>query len=418
MFATWIVIASIALLSIVCRWLLTARRDKGTAQPVPAAAALVNEPPADDQKAAITDEDTDRLFAQQLQMEWAIQDEDTTLPSILVVSLPDETVQQPPIVDDDDLIQQQQNVDDEEDLDDGFDDYGFDEFRMGDERDFGLTKMSSKAANGLKQFAGARHKKTAAKSSKDKKTKKRGQTKNLAIDNATRVLLDKLVDSGVLSAVHGVVCAGKESVVVQASGSSSNDVTIPAECALKIFKTTSKGKGRAHEHIENDGRYGKRYKRGASAAKNVTIWAEKEMQNLVRMRKAGILCPEPVMLKKNILVMELILGQDGQPAPKLADVASQLTAEQVDRAYQDVVQSMRAMYTGAKLVHSDLSEFNLLYHDGRCYLIDVSQAVEPWDPNADEFLLRDCANVVRFFDRLGASDLMSAEELRDSIIAG
>merc|ERR1712142_995147 len=49
---------------------------------------------------------------------------------------------------------------------------------------------------------------------------------------------------------------------------------------------------------------------------------------------------------------------------------------------------MRLMFQEAKLVHADLSEFNMLYHEGKVYFIDVSQSVEMDHPNAHEFFRR------------------------------
>jgi len=60
---------------------------------------------------------------------------------------------------------------------------------------------------------------------------------------------------------------------------------------------------------------------------------------------------------------------------------------------------MRLMFQEAKLVHADLSEFNMLYHEGKVYFIDVSQSVEMDHPNALEFLRKDCNNVNEFFRR-------------------
>merc|ERR1712142_1104365 len=57
------------------------------------------------------------------------------------------------------------------------------------------------------------------------------------------------------------------------------------------------------------------------------------------------------------------------------------------------------MFQEAKLVHADLSEFNMLYHEGKVYFIDVSQSVEMDHPNALEFLRKDCNNVNEFFRR-------------------
>ena len=53
----------------------------------------------------------------------------------------------------------------------------------------------------------------------------------------------------------------------------------------------------------------------------------------------------------------------------------------------------KTMYEKCHLVHADLSEYNILYHAGCCWFIDVSQSVEPHHPEALTFLYRDCVNV-------------------------
>jgi RIO kinase 1 len=54
---------------------------------------------------------------------------------------------------------------------------------------------------------------------------------------------------------------------------------------------------------------------------------------------------------------------------------------------------MRNLYHKCRLVHADLSEFNMLYYEGKVIVIDVSQAVEHDHPHALEFLRKDCNNV-------------------------
>jgi len=132
-------------------------------------------------------------------------------------------------------------------------------------------------------------------------------------------------------------------------------------------------------------------------AKVVSVWAEKELKNLTRMFRAGLPCPEPIHLHRNVLVMSFI-HTDGWGAPRLADVpvGQFKRAIVVDMCVQ-VVLIARAMLLRCKLVHADLSQFNVLYQNGRCYVIDVGQAVDTSHPNARELLGLDVKNVLTFF---------------------
>ena len=62
---------------------------------------------------------------------------------------------------------------------------------------------------------------------------------------------------------------------------------------------------------------------------------------------------------------------------------------------------MHKMFRQCKLVHADLSEYNILYHEGHLWIIDVSQSVEHDHPSAFDFLRNDIKNVEEFFGRLG-----------------
>ena len=58
------------------------------------------------------------------------------------------------------------------------------------------------------------------------------------------------------------------------------------------------------------------------------------------------------------------------------------------------------MYQRCKLVHADLSEYNIVVQkDGTVLLIDWPQAVNLEHPNAENLLERDVRNVLRFFQR-------------------
>ena len=97
------------------------------------------------------------------------------------------------------------------------------------------------------------------------------------------------------------------------------------------------------------------------------------MANLLRMTTAGIMCPSVVYQRKHVLVMKF-LGSEGDAAPKLKH--AKLTAEQARRCYQRTVEQMALMYTECRLIHCDLSEYNILQWKGAPYFIDVGQSVE------------------------------------------
>lgn len=122
--------------------------------------------------------------------------------------------------------------------------------------------------------------------------------------------------------------------------------------------------------------------------------------------------PRVEMLRMHVLVMEFI-GKDGWPAPRLKD--AQLTEARLRSAYRETVEAMWVMYQKCKLVHADLSEYNMLYCDGHVVIIDVSQAVDLDHPRALVFLREDCAHVNAFFAQKNKVCTLSTRELFDFV---
>lgn len=141
----------------------------------------------------------------------------------------------------------------------------------------------------------------------------------------------------------------------------------------------------------------------------VRTWAEKEMRNLKRMCSAGIPCPVPHLLKSHVLVMDF-LGKNGWCAPRIRD--AELTDEQYIACYQSIAIDMRRLYHNCNLVHGDLSEYNILWHNERPVIIDVSQSVEHAHPFASEFLRKDVTNITEFFAKKGCEVLSKMELFR------
>ena len=65
-------------------------------------------------------------------------------------------------------------------------------------------------------------------------------------------------------------------------------------------------------------------------AHRVGTWAEKEMRNYRRLYTAGIQCPQPILLKSNVLILQF-LGVNGWPSLRLKDV--NLSEKRLREAY-------------------------------------------------------------------------------------
>uniref|UniRef100_G1NCG7 Serine/threonine-protein kinase RIO3 n=1 Tax=Meleagris gallopavo TaxID=9103 RepID=G1NCG7_MELGA len=281
------------------------------------------------------------------------------------------------------------------------------EFQVGDGIGMDL-KLSNQVFNALKQHAYSEERRSARLHEK-----KEHSTAEKAVDPKTRLLLYKMVSGGMLETITGCISTGKESVVFHAYGGNAteDDKVIPPECAIKVFKTTLNEFKNRDKYIKDDYRFKDRFSK-LNPRKIIRMWAEKEMHNLTRMQNAGIPCPQVVILKKHVLVMSFI-GQDQVPAPKLKDV--KLNSEDMKKAYYQVVNMMQQLYKECNLVHADLSEYNMLWHDGKVWLIDVSQSVEPTHPHGLEFLFRDCRNVSQFFQKGGVAEALNERELFNAV---
>mmetsp|Transcript_23162 Transcript_23162/g.60560 ORF Transcript_23162/g.60560 Transcript_23162/m.60560 type:complete len:640 (-) Transcript_23162:67-1986(-) len=244
--------------------------------------------------------------------------------------------------------------------------------------------------------------------------KKDKSTSDLAIDTKTRLILFRMINGQILDSVNGAVSTGKEAVVFHAARHVDPDDPSSAiqEVALKIFKTTLTEFKQRQQFLHGDRRFESRVGR-QSARKLVKLWAEKESANLVRMARAGVPCPEMVLQHKHVLILGFI-GQDGVAAPKLKDAHFSSQASR-KAALDQVREAVVTMYKTCQLVHCDLSEYNMLYHKKKVYMIDVGQAVETSHPRAKEFLYRDCVNVCRFFTKVGEPTTPTPQKLYEEV---
>jgi len=220
-------------------------------------------------------------------------------------------------------------------------------------------------------------------------------------DKRTLMDLYGLASKGVIDALGGSVCTGKEANIFRARAGEK-------ELALKIYRISTSNFNSMQDYLQGDPRFSS--VRGTKRA-IVAAWTRKEFRNLSRAEEVGIPVPHPIAMKENILVMDLV-AVDGQAAPTLKVV--DLKQEEARAVYERIVDYISQLYNRAQLVHADLSEFNILYHQGRPVIIDMGQSVTLDHPQARRFLERDIANVAHFFrKRYGIG---SPEEIWNKLI--
>ncbi|KIY45582.1 RIO1-domain-containing protein [Fistulina hepatica ATCC 64428] len=214
-------------------------------------------------------------------------------------------------------------------------------------------------------------------------------TTEQVLDPRTRVILLKMIGRGVVDEVNGCVSTGKEANVYHALAPDRKHL------ALKIYKTSILIFKDRDKYVTGEHRFRRGYSR-RNPRKMVRLWAEKEMRNLRRLVAAQIRCPEPIEVRENVLVMSFLGDKEGWASPRLKD--AELPADCTD-LYIELVCIVRRMYHECKLVHADLSEYNIIYHEEHLFIIDVSQSVEHDHPSAFDFLRKDLKNVEDFFGR-------------------
>ena len=221
-------------------------------------------------------------------------------------------------------------------------------------------------------------------------------------DDATYGALYKLVQDGHIDAFGGPISTGKEANVYTAlagveaarTDQPRGDNSAPEgyEVAVKIYRINASDFKDMRGYLDGDPRF---EGIGSDKKKVVTAWVRKESSNLKRARRAGVRTPKPIAVERNVLVMEYLGTEEGR-AKRLSEVH----IENPDTAFEVVREYLRRLYD-AGLVHGDLSEYNIVFHEGQLYIIDLGQAVTIHHPNAEEFLERDCTNIANFFARQG-----------------
>jgi RIO kinase 1 len=222
--------------------------------------------------------------------------------------------------------------------------------------------------------------------------------------------LQPLLEDGLVDAVVRQLKSGKEAMVfVVRCGTEIRCAKVYKEANKRAFrqavdytenrKTKNSRRARA---MEKRTRYGRKVQEEA--------WQSAEVDALYRLTAAGVRVPTPYNFHEGVLLMELVTGPDGEPAPRLETV--EFTADEA-RAHHRTLMTQVVRMLCAGVVHGDLSEFNVLLSGAGPVIIDLPQAVDAAGNNhAKSMLERDVLNLTTFFGRY-APDLLATEYGRE-----
>ncbi|AMD21606.1 HFL250Wp [Eremothecium sinecaudum] len=289
----------------------------------------------------------------------------------------------------------------------------FSHLRLRDHKEHENSRILDKFADQIKTDE---LKLTKGKTSKDKAN--RATVENV-LDPRTMRFLRKLINRGVISEFNGCLSTGKEANVYHAfagdakehlasnEGADHAEDTEDAEVevkkkeyAIKIYKTSILVFKDRERYVDGEFRF-RNARSQHNPRKMIKVWAEKEFRNLKRIYQSEVLpCPKPIEIKSNVLVMEFLGRGDGFASPKLRDYPYK-DRDEIYHYYHLMLSYIRLLYQECQLVHADLSEYNTIVHEGKLYMIDVSQSVQPEHPMSLDFLRMDIKNVNGYFSKMG-----------------
>jgi RIO kinase 1 len=223
--------------------------------------------------------------------------------------------------------------------------------------------------------------------------------------------LSSLVDEGIIEEVLRPLMSGKEAQIYLVVAAGREYVAkIYKEAQDRTFKhRTDYTEGRKVRNSRDQRAIDKRSKHGRG--QDETAWRSTEVDMIYRLQAAGVRVPAPYQFIDDVLIMELVTGANGEPAPRIGEV--KFSPEEATIVFEKLIREVVRMLC-AGVVHGDLSDFNVLLGADGPVIIDFPQAIDPAkNQNARKLLLRDVDNLHRFHARFvpAARRMPYAEEM-------
>ncbi|HUC38712.1 MAG TPA: RIO1 family regulatory kinase/ATPase [Candidatus Acidoferrum sp.] len=221
--------------------------------------------------------------------------------------------------------------------------------------------------------------------------KERRKTDQGIFDTGTMVYLSKFFNKRIITSLKTPIARGKEADIYLADAGDAEVLEGAKQVMMKFFRIEASAFIKMSKYIQGDPRFERQV--GRSRESIINTWCKKEFGNLNVAKGAGVHAPTPYMFNGNIIAMEF-LGDNESISPSLNDTQLERPGEVLEM----IIEDMKRLYK-SRLVHADISEYNILIHNGTPYMIDFGQAVSIKHPNANEFLKRDVINILNYFAR-------------------
>ena len=207
--------------------------------------------------------------------------------------------------------------------------------------------------------------------------------------------LQPLYEDGLIDEVLYQLMSGKEATVyVVRSGDQTRCAKVYKEAAKRSFKQAAKyQEGRR----EKNSRRARAMEKGSKFGRKQMeeSWQNAEVDALYRVARAGVRVPQPYGCFDGVLLMELVMDEQGEVAPRLGEV--DMSAQQAREDHALMMHYIQLMLC-AGLVHGDLSEFNVLVDEYGPVIIDLPQAVDAAaNNNAREMFDRDVNKITSYY---------------------
>lgn len=222
-------------------------------------------------------------------------------------------------------------------------------------------------------------------------------------DGFTERLLFKLGSQGHYVGLKSPISIGKEANIFSAERKDGSKVIV------KIYRLESCNFNKMYDYIRQDPRYMNNIKKKRREV--IFSWTQREYRNLFKAREVGVRVPTVYAIAKHILVMEHI--GETTAAPQCKNSMPKTLAGR--KAFFDTcIKYIIVLWKKAKIVHGDLSKYNILNDHDQPVFIDFSQGTAVEAANAIELLQRDVKNVVTFAERCGIK--LDAEKIVREVV--